>query len=327
MAGMKQQRGMALVIVLLIVAVVSLIAVEMTAHLQRETRRSGNMFAHAQAQEYALGLERRSLGMLTEHFKDSPSKDNLGQAWATQGLMFPVEGGLLTGAITDVNSCFNVNSLVTLSAEDKPKYVGDPEGVAYLAYQRLLQLLELDAGLADALVDWLDSDDHPLSLDGAEDMDYALQLPPYRAANNLMADISEMRLLAKYTPEIVAVLLPHLCALPEAGYLKMNVNTIAVEQPALLSMWLPELPLTEATAILTARAPEGYETIEAFWTETAIPIESRAIGGDSVLQLDSDYFKLSATAQIGRGQVRLSSLFKQQENGSPSLVWRQFGGQ
>jgi len=53
-----KQQGVALGVVLLVVALVAIIATDLMSRLQRETRRSANMFDHQQAQFYALGAEK-----------------------------------------------------------------------------------------------------------------------------------------------------------------------------------------------------------------------------------------------------------------------------
>ncbi|NOQ77637.1 MAG: type II secretion system minor pseudopilin GspK, partial [Methylococcaceae bacterium] len=141
----NRQKGVALVVVLLIVALVSIIATDLTGRLQREIRRSANIFDHQQAQYYVLGAEKFAIAIIQDDLKDSPDRDDLDQAWATKGLYFPVEGGDLTGVITDVNRCFNLNSLV--AKQDDDFYIADKESVAYQSYQRLLDLLGFSTGL------------------------------------------------------------------------------------------------------------------------------------------------------------------------------------
>ena len=161
---MNKEKGVALIVVLLVVALVSMIATDLTGRLQREIRRSTNIFDHQQAQSYTLGAEKFAIAVLEKDIDDHPERVDLGQPWATQGLYFPVEGGDLTGVITDASSCFNVNSIV--SRQNELGYIADKEGMAYQAYLRLLTLLELSQGLGDSLADWLDSNEQVGGMDG-----------------------------------------------------------------------------------------------------------------------------------------------------------------
>lgn len=322
MLKINKQTGVALVVVLLVVALVSMIATDMTGRLQYELRRSANVFDQQQAQYYALGAEKFAIAILQQNMMDSPHRDYLDQAWARQGLYFPVEGGDLTGVITDANRCFNLNSVVDKNNLD---YVANINSFAYQSYQRLLGLLALPTGLSDSLVDWIDTDEQVLSMDGAEDLDYQLLSPAYRSANNLIVDVSELRLIRGYTAAVVEKLSPYVCALPEAGYLKLNINTIDSDKPQLLAMMIKDLPLNTAATILAERRGSGYDKSESFWQLDALAgIE---VDGDarSVLQLDSDYYILKAKARIGRGHVGLTTLFKQVGKNKVHIIWRRFG--
>ena len=319
----NKQAGVALVVVLLVVALVSMIATDLTGRLQYEIRRSANIFDKQQAQYYALGAEKFAIATLQQDIKDSPDRDDLDQAWATQGLYFPVEGGDLTGVITDANRCFNLNSLV--SDKEELGYVADKNSTAYNAYRSLLLLLALPEGLSDSLVDWIDSDEQVFSMDGAEDLDYELLTPAYRAANSLIVDVSELRLIQGYTAEVVKTLRPYVCALPEAGYLKLNVNTLDKEKPELLSMMIKNLSVSNAATVLAEREQSGYDDMTSFWQLDAlagIEVDGKA---KSVLQLDSDYYFLRAKARIGRGHEGLTTLFKQVNKEKVQIIWRRFG--
>jgi len=306
-----------------VVALVSIIATDITGNLQREIRRSGNLFDYQQAKYYALGAEKFAIATLQQNIKDNPDRDDLDQGWATQGLYFPVEGGDLTGVITDVNRCFNLNSLVMYDAEKG--YIANNEAMPQHVYRRLLTSLALPEGLTGSLLDWLDSDEKVSGMDGAEDLEYQLLSPAYRAANNLIVDVSELRLIQGYTHDVVQRLYPYVCALPEAGYLKININTIEKEKPELLTMLIDKLSIDKATIILAERAQSGYHDMASFWQLDAlagIDVDSKI---KSVLQLESDYYMLQAKARIGRGHDGLTSLFKQVGKKKVQIIWRRFG--
>lgn len=319
----NNQRGVALVVVLLVVALVSVIATDLSGRLQREIRRSGNIFDYQQAKYYALGAEKFAIAILQQDLKDSPERNDLDQAWATEGLYFPVEGGDLTGVIMDLNRCFNVNSLVEKT--EKQTFVVKKEGGPYQTYQRLLGLLSLPSGLADSLGDWLDSNEQLSSADGAEDLEYESLNLAYRAANNLMVDVSELRLVQGYTEDVFKILSPYLCALPETGSLKLNINTLDADKPEILAMLIQDFSIATAANVLAEREQSGYDNVDTFWQLDAfagLEIES---GIRSVVGLDSDYFMLQAQARIGRGRAGVTTLFKQVNKDKLQIIWRRFG--
>ncbi|MGL5293538.1 MAG: GspK family T2SS minor pseudopilin variant ExeK, partial [Aeromonas sp.] len=106
-----QQRGMALLVVLLILSLMVIIASNMSSRLQLELRRTANITTGKQAWWYALSAEALVSKELTQDFKDSPEVVNLSQNWARKNTVFPVDDGQLKGEVTDLQSCFNLNSL------------------------------------------------------------------------------------------------------------------------------------------------------------------------------------------------------------------------
>ena len=320
---MKKQQGVAIIVVLLVVALVSVIATDLTARLQRETRRSSNIFDHEQALQYVSGLEQLAVLLLKQHKAASPERADLSQPWATRKLHFPVEGGELTGTLKDRNSCFNLNSLVL--QQDEGSYVVDNTAIAYVLYRRLLEVLGLPISLSEPLADWLDSDKQARGLDGAEDSVYEAKDPSYRAANTLMLNKSELYLLEGYSKEIVKKLSPYVCALPEAGYLHLNVNTLEAGKPELLMMLIKNLDAATATAVLATRKDKGYASMDEFWQQDVLAGLEIVKDAKPVLQLNSGYFYLQASSKIGRGYAGLTALLTQNGEGPTDISWRRFG--
>jgi general secretion pathway protein K len=87
-----KQRGVALIIVLLIVAIVSVVATEMGSRLQLQVKRASNIKENNQAYWYAMGAEqyaRKSINLL---MKTDGDKIYLEQPWS-QEFVYPIEGG------------------------------------------------------------------------------------------------------------------------------------------------------------------------------------------------------------------------------------------
>ena len=115
LAAPGRQRGMALLVVLLILSVMVIIASNMSGRLQLELRRTANITTGKQAWWYALSAEALVSKVLTQDFKDNPEVVNLSQNWARKNTVFPVDDGQLKGEVTDLQSCFNLNSLSVAS--------------------------------------------------------------------------------------------------------------------------------------------------------------------------------------------------------------------
>lgn len=106
-----QQRGVALITVMMVLAMVVLIAVTMSGRLQLELQRQINTQQRQQALWLALGAEQFIQRLLKQSVLDKETT-NLSQQWATQGVVFPVGQATISGTITDMQACFNLNSLL-----------------------------------------------------------------------------------------------------------------------------------------------------------------------------------------------------------------------
>lgn len=309
-AGHGRQRGVALITALLVVSLATVAAVAMVTRLQVDMRRTGNLLNGEQAYAYAVAAESWAYVILRRDRKES-EYDYLGEDWATALPPIAVEGGFVNGHIEDLQGRFNVNNLVVDAG--KP---GDPEAAVdavQLAYfKRMLEVLELEPALAPALVDWLDADINATFPDGAEDDTYLLADPPYRAANRPLTNISELRLVKGFTPAVMALLEPHITALPEETVINVNTAT-----PVVLRALHKDLDDDGVEQLIADRGEDGYASIDTF-------LEHDALAGlelEIELDVSSDWFNVWTASSVGRGQAQLESLIWRGE-GQPQVISR-----
>jgi len=298
-AGEKRQRGVALVTALLVVSLATVAAVAMVTRLQVDMRRTGNLLNGEQAYAYAIAAESWAHVILRRDEEESDF-DSLGEDWATALPPIAVEGGYVNGQIEDLQGRFNINNLIEDGGEPTDAETAvNAEELAY--FERLLGVLGLEAALAPALLDWLDADINTRFPDGAEDDFYLLAEPPYRAANRPMVSISELRLVKGFTPEVVAVLEPHVTALPEETVININTAT-----PAVLRALHQELDDSGVEQLIADRGDTGYEDVDTFFEHEALA------GLDLDVDVDntSDWFNVFTATRVGRGQVQLESIFR-----------------
>jgi general secretion pathway protein K len=169
----------------------------------------------------------------------------------------------------------------------------------------LLEILDLEPALAPALQDWIDADIIATFPDGAEDNEYLLADLPYRAGNRSLADISELRLIKGYTPEVLAVLVPHITALPDTTAININTAT-----PLVLQALHAELDESDIEQLITDRDVEPFTDKKAFLAHNALA------GLELVVDVDikSDWFNVQTDVSVGRGQARLESRIVRGEN-------------
>jgi general secretion pathway protein K len=295
------QRGVALVTALLVVSLAIIAATAMVTRFQVDMRRTGNLLNGEQAYAYAMAAESWAYVILRRDRADN-KHDALDEGWSTALPPIPVEGGFVNGRVEDLQGRFNVNNLV-----------GNEGGVDTIQldyYKRLLEILDLEPALAPALQDWIDADINATFPDGAEDDEYLLSEPPYRTGNRPLADISELRLIKGYTAEVLAVLEPHITALPDLTVINVNTAT-----PVVLQALHAELDESDVQQLLEVRDAEQdgepFTDMKAFLAHEALAGLELAIDVD----VQSDWFNVLTDVSVGRGLARLESRILRGESG------------
>ena len=302
-----RQRGVALFTALLIVALATIISVEMIWSLNLNLRRSEALLSRDQAVQFALGAEDWARDILAEDARDDGPQggDSLEEAWAQRLPPLLIEGGNLEGFIEDLQGRFNLNNLVNARN-------GEIDTLHYGQFQRLLQVLEVDPSLADAVVDWIDPDSLA-ELQGAEDDAYTSQQPPYRAANYPFVTATELLAVQGFDAETYAALAPHVAALPltsggdgsESTPINLNTATDAV----LLSL-SPQVTITEMESWLEERPFNDLERFAPFQEPTVAAIDRMPPAG-----LASRYFRLYVAVTVGTTRVTMYSLLDRSGTG------------
>ena len=330
-------KGVALITVMLIIALIAILATQMTARLQLQMQRTTNIGSNQQAYWYAMGAEAFAKRILIQSFEDDAEVTHLGQLWAQGENTFPVDFGEITGEITDLNSCFNLNALKTDSEEANNNSNSNSNSTTVkkspvrTAFEELLIAINIEGVgsfeaeyMADALTDWLDADGSISSSGGAEDNDYAAKEFPYLAANNYLASIGELRVVEHFTVDVIEKLKDYACILPDSNTNKININTIAQDQPEILVAMLG-ISQNDASQALSAREEEGFKSVDDFF---ALPELSKAqISADQKQQfaVKSEYFKLKATASFNNSYFALNTIMQVDNKNNISVISRIIG--
>ncbi|CAM3438632.1 type II secretion system minor pseudopilin GspK [Parendozoicomonas haliclonae] len=316
---MRQQRGVALLTVLLIVAMMALLMSEITFGFRNQVRNATTGAELDQARWYARSAEELAIQILHQTFTDDGDVIHLGQAWATEGMVFPVEYGVIAGSIIDAQSCFNLNALDIESLDDAK--AAQPLQI----FTTLLDTLEVDSGeaedIARATRDWMNA--------GADNIRYGdstyLGRPlPSLTGRTLMRDNSEWRTIEGVNAALARKVMPYLCALPTRELL-LNVNTISAEQPELLSALFQErLAVNEARDILENRPVNGWSSVSDFIGDSQLGPD---IVGEATphLTTESAYFLVKASARAGESETGIISLLYRMKNKGLSVVSRKSG--
>jgi general secretion pathway protein K len=227
--------------------------------------------------------------------------------WNGKEQTFPVPGGMVTATLVDGGNCFNINSLVT---QQQDVLTARPEGLAQISrLMIMLGILDGDAAdIAESIADWIDSDSVAAPR-GAEDQYYLQQDKPYRTANALLVDISELRTVKGVTDDIYVRLAPWICALPTTDLSPININTLRPEQAILLAM-LGEFPsdLTPARQFLGRRPELGYGSLNDFWAQSYPASLGTRSEVQSQVKLTTRWFRVDLAVEMQSALVEERAL-------------------
>lgn len=272
----RTQRGVALIAVLALVAVITALAVSLAHSNMLRLDLVERRQEAAQAWQIWRGGLEWARDILREDGRRS-RHDHLGEFWARGLRDYPAEGATLTGVLEDQQARFNLNNLA-------------PEGRASAAdidlLGRLLARLGLDAQLAVTLADWIDADRTPLP-GGAEDAEYAQAEPPRRAANRPLRDLAELLQVRGFNAAVVERLGPWVTVLP--GVTAINVNTASEK---VLAALLPDL---DGEAVKAVAAARPFAELTDFYA--VLPPATQIAGTPPAVS--SRYFLLRLRVRLG----------------------------
>lgn len=299
---LRRQRGVAIITALVVVAVVVTIAAALGLEQELWLRQTQNLVDRAQAEATRRAALEWSALILREDAKDNTT-DDLKQAWAQALPPLPAEGGLVAGSISDAQGRFNLNNVLRQ---------GQPSAEDIALLQRLLESQGLPAGLADAVVDWVDAD-NTARAGSAEDVDYLSSERPYRAANQTLQSVGELRLIRGFDAAAVERLRPYVTALPQET--AININTAPA--PVLAAM-MPELAGAELEQLLAEREERPF----AKASDLAARLPADAAPPKVPYDVKSAYFEVTVDTRYGRLQRRVLALLHRQSAEAITLVWQ-----
>lgn len=329
------ERGAALVLALLIMSLVAALSVYLANSFDLSERRAGNRLAGGQNLFYMKSAE-----VIASHFLGEDQDwqiDHLAEPWNTP-LNFSPEGyeqstNLFSGWLEDAQGRFNLNSLDGKAngnaANGRAKDFTEPQR----RFIRLLQtfedlpLTEDEAiQLTEAVIDWVDLDDTPTGLGGAESLFYSDL--GYSPSNGPMFSVSELMQVRHMTPELFALLRPLCVVLPQQSA-TLNINTALPQLMRTTNLISVLTPLDESAAmeLIDQRGGEGYQSIQDMQqTPLMLSLEGN---GDTIdidsLAVNSNYFLLHSEVNLNNRLLRMESLIRR-DNTDVGVVWRSWGG-
>lgn len=276
-----RQRGVALLVALLIVALAVILIAALLDRGELMLARTRNALRSEQAEAYALGLEAYAAQVLLASHASGPGADTHTSPWALPLPARPVPGGSIGARMVDLNGCLNLNNLASAS----------PASTQWMqVFRALLDHNGVDEAVATSVRTWLDG------TDVNADANYYLAQPvPYRARGDLFVHVSELRLVRGVNGAVYARLAPDLCALPPGS--KLNVNTASVAVLWSLSALAP--------AITQPVAQKVWRDGQANYPDLAASAQEAGIQASA---LPADMFAVTSSYFRVRGDVLLDDV-------------------
>ncbi|MDR2013773.1 MAG: type II secretion system minor pseudopilin GspK [Rhodanobacter sp.] len=248
MIAYRRQRGVALLVALLVVALAVMLIAALLDRGELALARTRNLLRAEQADAYAQGMDIYAATVLVAQVADGP--DSHSSPWAMPMPPQEVPGGFISASMRDLNGCFNLNNL-------SGAYKAPWEAV----FARLLTTLGIDPGLKNAIEDWLGTG----ADEQADRNDYLAQAVPYRPRHGPFAHVSELRLVRGVSGEVYARLAPHVCVLPPGTLINLNTASVPVLQSLAAN-------ITQAMAQKAwADGHAQYASVDDFMTMNHLP--------------------------------------------------------
>jgi general secretion pathway protein K len=303
-----KQRGVALIIVLMLFAILATITLEIIFRQDRFLTRADNLLQWDKRYQYAMAAEVVAQQGLIDDLEDDRNNnamvdDCVEEQWAVQLPPTPYEDAMLSASVQDLQGRFNLNWLITASGDE---FIRNTRAIAQLT--RLIEQTfpgEANASrLANEMADWLDSNNIVDSVEGAEDPEYRNRRTPNLPA----AHESEMRALLSFRvadqpaePQVWGLL----TALPLGTTL--NVNTAP---PQVLDAVIGDMAGTAAVqAVLDARQEKPVTEISELMKLPPLDDLSADEKNDlaSLLGVSSEYFQVMVDVEVDGQLSRLVS--------------------
>lgn len=317
------QRGMALLAMLILSGILMLVMTGIFYRHQLDLAQVHRVYTGEQAALLALSGESWAMRILRDDARNTDI-DSLEEDWAQNIPPLPVEGGILTGCLIDLQGRFNINNLASYTSEQWEQELGNISSSNLDTYLNILALQELNSedSRAAVVIDWMDDDSDLIAGFSAEDPEYRAMQPPRMAANQLMVSVDEVAGLAGYSAAELVKLRPYITALPTVT--PININTASHEVLAALIPFVDDWLIDE---IVSNRPFEDVQSFYEFVADTSSYLSTAEVSNQlpsALVSTDTEFFQLAAEVAIGGVRIRLESEIYRAGGGNTQVLSRTF---
>ena len=296
---MKQQQGIALITILVMVALATILAATIAKRQANTAENTAYLMRQNQSLLYAKSAEAFFSELLVDDAENAGDIDHLQENWAKPMPAFPVEDGFVSGTLQDESGKFNLNSLVNND--------GTPNPQAKVWFEKLLVRVGLPEKLSEAVIDWQDADDETIGAMGAEASYYQGLPQGYLAPNSKFHSVEELKLVRGFEGQKHLQIADYVSAAPTSDS-KVNINTA----PAMLLASLdPRLDLNTVQQVLQQRQAklEYFSNINDLWAIEPFAQVNTDVRNEvnDLLGVQSSYFKAKIEVLLSERKRQFSS--------------------
>jgi general secretion pathway protein K len=300
----KNENGVALILTLLVTAILVTLIVEVNYSTQVDLRIAGNFRNDLQA--YYLAKSGVNIAMsYLKYDLENTDTDNLDEDWAKSYPPIPVGAGFVKVVTEDENARINVNKVVTGDGKLDPNILN--------AVSILFQRADVDEGILNAIIDWIDPDDDPLP-GGGESSYYGSLDPPYECKNAPLDTISELLMIKGVTDEVYGKISKYLTIYSNG---KINVNTVDKEVLMCLD---EEIDEAVVEGIMEYRQEKPFEANE----ELRDVINNDELYGriSPMIDVKSNAFSVTSAGRVERVEKAIRAVIDREGKRISCRYWR-----
>ncbi|WP_312087557.1 type II secretion system minor pseudopilin GspK [Acinetobacter variabilis] len=295
----KQQKGIALITILVMVALATILAATIAKRQAATAESTAYLMRQNQSLMYAKSAEAFFSELLVDDAENAAEVDHLNETWAQPMPAFPVEDGYVSGILQDESGKFNLNSLITAE--------GTVNENAKAWFELILKRAGLPEQLSEAVIDWQDEDEMPSGPMGAESNYYQGlpngSLPP----NTRFHSVEELKLVRGFEENKYKLIAPYLSAAPVEDS-TVNINTASA---FLLASMDEKLDVNAVQQLLDHRQAnlEYFSNVADLWTLEPFAQVDAAKHNlfNNLLGVQSNHFKARIEVMLSERKRQFSS--------------------
>lgn len=295
----KQQQGIALITILVMVALATILAATIAQRQAATAESTAYLMRQNQSLMYAKSAEAFFSKLLVDDAENAAEVDHLQETWAQPMPAFPVDDGYVSGIIQDESGKFNLNSLITAE--------GAVNENAKAWFELILKRAGLPVQLSEAVIDWQDADELVSGGMGAESNYYQGLLNAALPPNAKFHSVEELKLVRGFEENKYKLIAPYLSTAPVQES-PVNINTASA---FLLASIDEKLDVNAVQQLLDQRQAnlEYFSNVSDLWSLepfAQVDADKRNLF-NSLLGVQSNYFKARIEVVLSERKRQFSS--------------------